>query len=78
MDDGPEEEDGRQEPPEKIRTAEELAMIHAAMMVRVFSPLTLDFKLLTLSHRRSLALAEKMLCPWKIKATTELLRISSH
>jgi hypothetical protein len=44
MDDGPEEEDGRQEPPEKIRTAEELAMIHAAMMVRVFSPLTPDFK----------------------------------
>ena len=44
MDDGPEEEDGRQEPPEKIRTAEELAMIHAAMMVRVFSPLTPEFK----------------------------------
>jgi hypothetical protein len=45
MDDGPEEEDGsRQEPPEKIRTAEELAMIHAAMMVRVFSSSTPDFK----------------------------------
>jgi hypothetical protein len=71
MDDGPEEEDGRQEPPEKIRTAEELAMIHAAMMVCVFS-------LLTDKNRRSLALAEKMLCPWKIKATTDLSRISSH
>jgi len=39
MDDGPEEDDGRQEPPEKARTAEELAMIHAAMMVCGLLPL---------------------------------------
>jgi hypothetical protein len=51
MDGGPEEEDGPpdgtplgQGPPEKIRTAEELAMIHAAMMVRIFSPLTPESK----------------------------------
>jgi len=34
--------------------------------------------MLTDENRRNLALAEKMLCPWKIKATTELLRISSY
>jgi hypothetical protein len=76
MDDGPAEEDGRQEPPEKIRTAEELAMIHAAMMVRVL-PLDSRFQtsLLTDENRRSLVLAEKMLCPWKINATADLSRI---